>query len=178
MKSVKFLALAIILMLLVMTPALAETSVIEFEPGIELISFNTDLLLEHDSENEKIINKEPIFPKQNIDNGWFPFRWRPSDWSRNNSILQKSVVVFIMADWLQTRYIASNPDQYEEANPILGPNPSLGEVDRYFACCLVGNTLIAFLLPQKFRLRWQTISLSMQVGTVNHNYNMGVKMSL
>ncbi len=150
---------------------------IEYKPNTELLKFDSNVDIVMDFDNERIKTKKPV-PMQDINKGRFPLRLRRSDWNQDNSILQKTVVIFIMADWLQTRHIANNPHKFEEANRILGPNPSLGEVDRYFAFCLIGNTLIAYLLPQGLRTRWQALSLRMQAETVNHNYNMGVKFSL
>ncbi len=111
-----------------------------------------------------------------VSDKWKPsFNLKQTDWGKEDTSLQTAVVVFILADWAQTRYIASNPE-FIETNPILGPNPSIEEVDQYFAICALGNTAIAYFLPKKFRKWWQVLSLSTQINFVNHNYNLGVKM--
>lgn len=178
MRSIIISGLTITLMFLVFAPAFADATVIKYDPAAVLLELDTNLEMVMDFENDRVEIEEPILDKLNSNNNWSPFNLKPADWSKENSTLQKTVVFFILMDWLQTRYISKNPDRYEEANPILGPNPSLEEVDRYFAVCLIGNTLIAYLLPQKLRIRWQVISLRMQLETVNHNYNMGIKFSL
>jgi len=54
----------------------------------------------------------------------------------------------LVADWGQTREIAVNP-RYREINILLGENPSLGEVDLYFATAIVGNALISSNIKDK-----------------------------
>ena len=48
------------------------------------------------------------------------------------------------ADWLQTRWISSQGalNGIHETNKILGPHPSLRQVDMYFAIALVGLLII------------------------------------
>jgi hypothetical protein len=107
---------------------------------------------------------------------WEPIKWDDKEWKKEDTTIQTAVAVFIAADWLQTRDISSNPDKFYETNTILGAHPSLEEVDRYFVTCLVGNTLIAYVLPRDLRRWWQTISLSVEMQYVNRNYNLGIKM--
>ena len=68
------------------------------------------------------------------------------------------------------------PIRFSETNQFLGPHPSLDEVDRYFATCLIGNAVIAYILPRDLRRWWQALSLNMEMEFVNHNYNLGVNM--
>lgn len=178
MRSIIIFGLTMTFIFLMLTPAFADVTMIKYDPAAVLLELDSNFTMVMDFENDRLEIEKTILDKQNRNNNnWYPFI-KPTDWSKENSTLQKTVVFFILMDWLQTRYISKNPDRYEEANPILGPNPSLEEVDRYFAVCLLGNTLIAYLLPQKLRIKWQVISLRMQLETVNHNYNMGIKLSL
>lgn len=119
----------------------------------------------------------PVMASKNFKPDWLPFEFN-SDWDQEDSTVQKVVMLLIVADWVQTRQIASNPDRYQEMNPILGPHPDRDEVDRYFAYSIIGNTLIAYLLPKKLRQRWQASSLSMQMRVVGHNYKMGISFGL
>lgn len=97
-------------------------------------------------------------------------------WSKEDSFMQTIVIGLIVIDWAQTRYIADNPERYCEDNPILGKHPDIDEVDRYFAACLIGNTLIAYILPERYRKQWQTMSIWMQVCCVANNYGIGAKL--
>jgi hypothetical protein len=105
-----------------------------------------------------------------------PIKWNDKDWKQEDTAIQTAVTIFMAADWLQTRDISSNPDRFSETNNVLGPHPSLEEVDRYFATCLIGNAVIAYVLPRDIRRWWQTVSLNMEMEFVNHNYNLGIKM--
>lgn len=183
MKGVLIFGLTVIWILAVLTPVFAEAVAIDYELDDQPVTFNLDQGFEQENAGGNVY---PIIQSRNLpetyvgnDHDWVPFinRWRPSDWNQDNSLLQKAITIFIIADWIQTRNIVEDP-ALEEANPILGANPSLEEVDRYFAICLIGNTLISYLLPQNLRTRWQVLSLRFQIETVNHNFNMGVKFSL
>jgi hypothetical protein len=43
----------------------------------------------------------------------------------------------LVVDWLQTLFIARNPDRFSETNVILGRHPSAAHVSWYFALCIV-----------------------------------------
>lgn len=77
-------------------------------------------------------------------------------------------------DWLQTQEIARNPDYYE-TNLVLGSNPSVGEVNTYFAMTLIGHVTISYFLPEKHRKIWQFITIGIEAGVVGHNVLIGVR---
>jgi len=55
----------------------------------------------------------------------------------SNELRAAGVALFV-ADWLQTRYIADNPQVYYEHNPLLGSHPSIGRVNVHFATVIAG----------------------------------------
>jgi hypothetical protein len=55
---------------------------------------------------------------------WQPIQWGNKEWKSDDTAIQTAVNLFIMADWMQTRNIASNPDKFYETNNFLGPHPT------------------------------------------------------
>ena len=82
----------------------------------------------------------------------------------------------IVADWGQTRYIADSPDFYE-TNPILGTDPTTGEVNKYFLSSLAVYNTTYYLTPVKHREKVATFVSLFQLGYVYNNYTMGIKCS-
>jgi hypothetical protein len=67
-----------------------------------------------------------------------------------NSLIVSANVLAVM-DWAQTRYIADNPDRFEETGPAadaLGKHPSRGDVNRYFAQGIIVWNAIGYFLPE------------------------------
>ena len=95
------------------------------------------------------------------------------EWRTDDTYRQASYYVLLLADWRQTRQIASDPDYYEH-NPVLGENPTRSEVDRYFTIGAVAHFAVSRVLPQKYRSWWQYTTLAFQAGTVGHNLQIGL----
>ena len=64
------------------------------------------------------------------------------------------VVAMLVLDWLQTLWIARNPNLTWEINIILGKHPSVSRVCLYFAIC------IAIVLAVALALWWFTYYLA------------------
>lgn len=96
-----------------------------------------------------------------------------ADWTKDDTHRQWAVTTLLVADWLQTRDIATRPDFYE-TNPYLGNNPSLTQVDQYFAVCLLGHWMISKQLPPKWRKGWQYVFIITEAGAVSRNYSIGI----
>lgn len=102
-------------------------------------------------------------------------------WSRADTMRQGAVVVLQVADWGQTRTISQETwpgtdfPRWREKNVFLGAHPSRGEVDLWFAGCIVGNVAIARALPRPYREIWQWASIITQAYFVGNNYRIGVK---
>ena len=74
-----------------------------------------------------------------------------ADWSITDKVLLGSYTLAWAADWGQTRYMATHPDEFYEKNNLLGKHPSLSEVDIYFAGMYLLNLFIADKLGPAFR---------------------------
>lgn len=96
---------------------------------------------------------------------------RGEDWSR-----QAAFTILEIADWLQTKEGIKYPTKYREINPFINSNPTTANIDRYFVACIVGNALITYVLPEKYRDKWQIVGISLQAYTVNNNLNLGIKI--
>lgn len=83
----------------------------------------------------------------------------------------------LLADYAQTRQIAKQPDMYyEKYNQFLSNNPSVRDVDKYFAGVFAVNTLLHKYLPEKYLSYYQTGLISVEIGCVANNYNIGLKV--
>jgi hypothetical protein len=115
-------------------------------------------------------------------------------WTTADTVRQGAVVALQVADWRQTRTIATEMipaytvDQgggasttynaryrYCEQNPILGEHPTGGQVNTYFAASILGNALISYLLPPEWRAGWQYVSIGFQAVYVVNNFNAGIR---
>ena len=87
-----------------------------------------------------------------------------------DKLLTALLVVFLIVDWSQTRYIAKNPDKFYEMNPLLGKHPSVLRVNLHFFLALLlalipGYPIITFI--------WW----AMEVALVVNNYRIGIKLA-
>lgn len=98
-------------------------------------------------------------------------------WTRKDTIRQVVFISILAVDWQQTHKIATNP-RYIETNPILGPNPSIKEIDIYFFSSAVLHSVIAYKLTPKWRKRWQYIWIGIEAGYIHHNYSAGIRLDL
>lgn len=103
-------------------------------------------------------------------------------WTKAQIGQQVAFTVLLAADWGQTKDIKNHPE-LQEANPILGPNPTDSEVDQYFAAAAVGHLAVAHLLPSRkipglpltWRDAWQHVWIAREAYAVWNNYSLGVK---
>lgn len=98
-----------------------------------------------------------------------------ASWSTADTQRQIAYGLLHTMDWMQTHEVSRNPD-YRELNPILGPNPSEGRINTYFAATLVGHTVISYYLPDNYRRWWQFITIGFEAGVVGRNASMGIKI--
>ena len=92
-------------------------------------------------------------------------------------VLESTWIAIDAMDWLQTRNIARNPDQYYETNPILGKHPSVRQVNTYFALCVLGHIAATNILKRPYRTYLQVFSIGVSMQYVNNNYGLGIKMN-
>lgn len=78
------------------------------------------------------------------------------------------------ADWAQTRNIARHPQVWHENNPLLGPHPSVAEVDRHFVASALIGAAILHALPTRYRDAALAAGIVVEAGCVANNLRIGV----
>jgi hypothetical protein len=99
-------------------------------------------------------------------------------WSTADTYRQAGFLALTGIDWMQTRKIANNPDEYHENNPVIGSHPSTSEVDAYFAAGVVAHTAAAMAMPPKYRVWWQYVWIGVEAGFVASNFSIGLGVGL
>jgi len=81
-------------------------------------------------------------------------------WNKTDTIWQIVITIMIVFNWSQSRFAALNQVFWKESNPLLvGVTNTPLKVDLYMVFCLIGNIIVAYLLPKKWRRGWQVITL-------------------
>jgi len=97
-------------------------------------------------------------------------------WEFTDYAFAGAALASLVVDWGQTRHIAKNPDRFYEKNQILGPKPSVGKVDAYFAGAMLSTVAVAHVLPRDYRRLFLAGTLSMELSVVEQNRSIGVKI--
>lgn len=100
-----------------------------------------------------------------------------ADWDAADKVLLATALGSLGADWAQTRYIARNPVQFHETNPLLGSHPSVGKVNGYFALAAVGTVGISLALPPTYRKVFLGGVTLLEMSVVIRNNSIGIGMS-
>jgi hypothetical protein len=95
-------------------------------------------------------------------------------WSKADTYRQSAYTALHVADWGQTRYIASHPDEYYEVNPVLGKHPDTAAVDTWMASTLAAHWLIAPALKPKYRKWFQYVAIGVEGACVLNNLSLGI----
>lgn len=98
-------------------------------------------------------------------------------WETTDYALAGATLAALAVDWGQTRYIAKNTHRYNETNPMLGATPSVGKVDTYFVGAMVGTVALAHVLPNDWRQLFLGGVLALELGVINQNRSLGIKMA-
>jgi hypothetical protein len=98
-------------------------------------------------------------------------------WTKRDWTLQIAYTSLHLVDWSQSLTIARNPTRHREANPILGPHPSVAEVNRYFGATLAAHWAVSALLPPKARGVWQCFTIVAEGRSVARNFSVGVRLT-
>lgn len=91
-------------------------------------------------------------------------------WTKKNTIYQLIYTALHIVDWMQTRFVAKNPERFYELNPLLGKHPSISNVNIYFILTLIGHIVISYTLPSKYRRWWQIVWIGFEVFIVAYNF--------
>lgn len=97
------------------------------------------------------------------------------EWTDEELRWGAALAVTRLVDWGQTRYIAKHPDRFREVNPLIGDNPSLGEVNRHFVVSSLLMFGAAHYLPQH-RGTILKVWVAIGVGANVHNAAIGVRI--
>lgn len=98
----------------------------------------------------------------------------PTKWTGADKLLEGLYLGLWLADYNQTRQISRQPDKYNELNPILGPQPSKGRVNAYFAANAVLHPAFMNLWPSSVRKFFQAASIGYQANSVKNNADLGL----
>ena len=99
-------------------------------------------------------------------------------WNQETTARELCFLYALSKDWQQTRDISKNPDKFSESNPFLGPHPSTGKVDRYFATCAATHALVAYMLPPRYSKLWQVTWIGIQSNVTEHNTDNGLDQNM
>lgn len=97
-------------------------------------------------------------------------------WTKQNTALEVVATGLHVADWMQTRYIAAHPDRFYEINPLIGKHPSDGQVNTYFALSHAGAMLATVLMPNPYRMWFQSLRIGVSGYLVSFNASKGIGM--
>ena len=89
--------------------------------------------------------------------------------------LSFQVVNFI--DMMQTIEIVQHDDLYYVTNPILGTHPQQNEVIAYFMIRGAMHYHTTKWLPKKLRVPWLTVTVLPQIPIIEHNHNLGIRIT-
>jgi hypothetical protein len=100
-------------------------------------------------------------------------------WSTQDKLMEMGFTAAIVMDWGQTRDIKrwSAGNHLHEENPILGMHPSHDAINNYFISSLLIHAVIADQLSGKWRTAWQATWIGLEVGTVQRNYALGIRLN-
>lgn len=113
------------------------------------------------------------------------------EWTKADSYREATYLTFLAVDWAQTRYIArykqcsdvtkdkvttTTCHYFREINPILGTRPSVDRVDVYFILSGAAHMYVSRILSEKWRARFQYVTIGYEVIGDASNYHFGIKM--
>lgn len=108
-----------------------------------------------------------------------------AEWTREHIGWEAGWIFLHGLDYGQTRYIAANPQDWKELNPILGPHPTDGQVNLFFLGSAVAHLAMSHFAPdiaewlggdpkKDWRRRWQMMSIVIKGGVVGRNMAIGI----
>lgn len=99
-----------------------------------------------------------------------------SPWTTKDKVLEGAFVVATALDWRQTLDIKNHSNLYEQ-NHVLGRHPSNTTINTYFVTSIVFHAVVADQLHGKWRTAWQAVWIGLEVGTVQRNYALGIRLN-
>lgn len=99
-----------------------------------------------------------------------------NEWTTENTAWESAYMVAHLVDWGQTLDIASS-SEFVEKNPLLGVNPTRGDVNKYFLLTGIGHYLISRYVFDDYRATWQQSTFFIQFNVVRKNISLGVRVN-
>ena len=97
-------------------------------------------------------------------------------WTTQDKILEGIFTASMAMDYRQTSNIHTGP--WHEENSILGRFPSQASINEYFFATTALHAAITNLLPAgKIRTAWQCAWIGLELGTVERNYRLGIRLN-
>lgn len=98
------------------------------------------------------------------------------EWTAKDYIFEVTWQALNVVDYLQTRSIAIQHEDFHENNYILGEYPSTEEVAYYFASASVFHLGVSLMMPTKYRDYWQSFMIGCTLVCIINNDSIGVKI--
>ena len=92
----------------------------------------------------------------------------PMAWTTTDYVLEGLTVTTLVIDRNQTTDISHHPDD-AEVNPILGLHPDNSKINKYFATVIIGQAIIADLLPSEYRKGFLGVIVTGETMTIRRN---------
>ena len=96
-------------------------------------------------------------------------------WQTEDTVVSALASLATVADWSQTRQIASAPTLYE-TNGLLGHHPPAQDVNLYFTGALAGMFTVGCVLDGPQRTVWFSAWALVEAFYVQHNIALGVRV--
>jgi hypothetical protein len=100
-------------------------------------------------------------------------------WTKCQVAMEVGYQLALICDWKQTtgfqRTWGASPSGgviVEEANPLLGRRPSRATINNWCIISALGHVAVSHYLSTKWRTRWQSATMTIEIAVVAHNQAM------
>jgi transcriptional regulator with XRE-family HTH domain len=98
-----------------------------------------------------------------------------AEWSTGDTWRELAYQGLLAVDCRQTwQGSVTHPEQFQETNPVMGPNPSKRRVIGVCVASSAGHYLISRALPNDWRVLWQSVTIFAELYAVDNNVNAGL----
>jgi hypothetical protein len=97
-------------------------------------------------------------------------------WSAQDKVIEGAFIAALVLDYRQTSNIHAGP--WHEENSILGRFPTQASINEYFFTSAALHAVVTDILPAgKLRTAWQCAWIGIELGTVERNYRLGIRLN-
>ena len=109
---------------------------------------------------------------------FYPQPGRADEWRTPDTYREVGFQVLNLIDWGQTRYVARNPDKFQEAESawLIGKNPTVQAVDNLMIASAILHPIIAYYLPHGWREAYQYVTIGGKLNADANNAYIGIKI--